>query len=154
VEKLAAMSDVPIVITGHAYGRRATLELAGDTLMWRAQRGARRIAENIATTVHDVRHARWLDLAWSRGGTVLLGLGALWAASAGLIAGMTAAAIGIGLVVWRRLRPRHFLVLDVGDRRLVMQVTGGSAPPAKQLAARIQRAIASGETPRATPTLP
>jgi len=45
-------------------------------------------------------------------------------------------------------------VLDVGDRRLVMQVTGVSAPPAKQLAARIQRAITSGETPRSTPTLP
>jgi len=148
------VSDAPIVITGHAYGRRATLELAGDRLMWRAQRGTRRIAENIATTIHDVRGARWLDLAWSRGGAVLLGLGAVWAASESIAAGIAAAAVGAGLVIWRRLRPRHFLVLDVGDRRLVMKVTGGSAPTARALAGRIQRALASGEPPGAPPALP
>jgi len=148
------VSDAPIVITGHAYGRRATLEVSGDTLMWRAQRGARRIAENIATTVHDVRDARWLDLAWSRSGMVLLGLGAIWAASEGLVAGVTTAAVGVALVIWRRLRPRHFLVLDVGDRRLVMRVTGVSSPPARELASRIQRTLASGELPQSTPTLP
>ena len=85
---------------------------------------------------------------------VLLGLGAIWAASEGFIAGVAAAAIGIGLVVWRRLRPRHFLVLDVGDRRLIMKVTDVSAQPARELAGRIQRALASGETPHSTPTLP
>ncbi len=148
------MSNAPLVITGHAYGRRATLEIAGDTLMWRAQRGARRIAENIATTIHDVRDARWRDRAWSRGGTVLLGLGAIWAASEGIVAGATAAAIGLGLVVWRRLRPRHVLVLDVGDRRLVMQVTGVSAGSGRELARRIQRALATGEAPQSTPILP
>jgi hypothetical protein len=148
------MSDAPLVITGHAYGRRATLEVTGDTLMWRAQRGARRIAENIATTVHDVHDARWLDLAWSRGGTVLLGLGAIWAMSEGLVAGIAAAVVGAGLVIWRRLRPRQFLVLDVGDRRLVMKVTGVSAPTARELATRIQRTLASGEPPRTTPALP
>jgi len=146
--------DAPIVITGHAYGQRATLEIAGDTLMWRAQRGARRIAENIATTIHDVRDARWLDLAWSRGGIALVGLGSVWAASEGLIAGIATAAVGAGLVLLRRLRPRHFLVLDVGDRRLVMQVTSVSASTARELASRIQRALASGEVPTAAPTLP
>jgi hypothetical protein len=146
--------DAPIVITGHAYGRRATLEVTGDTLMWRAQRGARRIAENIATTIHEVRNVRWLDLAWSRGGMVLLGLGGMWAASEGLVAGIGAAAVGIGLVIWRRLRPRHFLVLDVGDRRLVMRVTGVSAPSARQLSVRIQRTLAAGQPPRTPPTLP
>jgi len=148
------VSDAPIVITGHAYGRRATLAIAGDTLMWRAQRGARLIAENIATTIHDVRGARWLDLAWSRGGAALIAIGALWGASEGLVAGAAAGALGLGLVVWRRLRPRHFLVLDIGDRRLVLRVTGGSAPSARALAGRIQRTLASGEPPRATPTLP
>ncbi|HEU4731444.1 MAG TPA: hypothetical protein VFT22_26300 [Kofleriaceae bacterium] len=148
------MSDAPIVITGRAYGRRATLEVAGDTLMWRAQRGARRLAENIATTVHDVRDARWHDLVWSGGGIVLLGLGGVWAASEGVVAGVTAAAVGAGLVIWRRLRPRHILVLDVGDRRLIMRVTGVSAPRARELAVRIQRTLASGEAPRVTPTLP
>jgi hypothetical protein len=148
------VSDATFVITGHAYGRRATLEISGDTLMWRAQRGARRIAENIATTIHDVHDARWLDLAWSRGGTVLLGLGAIWAASDSLAAGLAAAAVGAGLLIWRRLRPRQFLVLDVGDRRLIMKVAGVSAPPARELASRIQRALASGELPRTPPTLP
>lgn len=149
-----AVPDVPIVITGRAYGRRATLEITGNTLMWRARRGAREIAENIATTVHDVRAARWHGLAWSRGGTLLLGLGAIWAASEGIAAGAAAAALGLGLVIWRRLWPRHVLVLDVGDRRLVLQVTEVSAPPARQLAGRIQQALATGEPPPSTPTLP
>jgi len=153
-DRIPGVSDAPIVITGHAYGRRATLEIAGDTLMWRAQRGARLIAENIATTVHDVRGARWLDLAWSRGGGALVAIGAMWAASENLTAGLAAAAVGLALLVWRRLRPRHFLVLDVGDRRLVMRVTGVSAPPARALADRIQHALATGETPRGTPALP
>jgi hypothetical protein len=150
----SGVADASIVITGHAYGRRATLEIAGDTLMWRAQRGARRIAENIATTIHEVRDVRWLDLAWSRGGFVLLGIGGLWAASESLIAGIGAAVAGAGLVLWRRLRPRHVLVLDVGDRRLVLQVTTVSAHAARELASRIQRALASGEVPSAAPTLP
>jgi hypothetical protein len=146
--------NAPIVITGHAYGRRATLEIAGDTLTWRARRGAQAIAENIVTTVHDVRDVRWLDLAWSRGGIVLLGLGAIWAGSESIASGMTAAAVGIGLMIWRRLRPRHFLVLNIGDRRLTMRVTSVSAPPARALAARIQRTLASGEPPSTTPALP
>ena len=148
------MADAPIVITGHAYGRRATLAIAGDALMWRAQRGARRIAENIATTIHDVRGARWLDFVWSRGGVALIGLGAMWAASENLPSGLATSAVGLALVVWRRLRPRHFLVLDIGDRRLVLRVTGGSAPSARALAGRIQRALAAGDHPRAAPTLP
>jgi hypothetical protein len=146
--------DAPIVITGHAYGRRATLELAGDRLMWRARRGARQIAENIATTVHDVRGARWLDLAWSRGGTALVGIGAMWAITASLAAGLTATAVGLAMLGFRRLRPRRFLVLDIGDRRLVLRVTGGSAPSARALAGRIERALASGELPRTPPALP
>jgi hypothetical protein len=148
------VSDAPLVITGQAYGRRATLAIAGDTLMWRAQRGARRIAENIATTIHDVRDARWLDLAWSRGGAALLGLGALWAISEGIPAGLGTAMIGLALLVWRRLKPRQFLVLDVGDRRLVLRVATVSASTARELARRIQRALASGELPHATPMLP
>jgi hypothetical protein len=146
--------DAPIVITGHAYGHRATLEVNGDTLMWRARRGAREIAENIATTVHDVRAARWHNLAWSRGGAVLLALGAIWAASESVAAGLSAVAIGLALLIWRRLRPRQFLVLDVGDRRLVLRVTEVSASPARALAQRIQRALTGGEPPTGIPTLP
>jgi len=51
---------------------------------WRAQRGAELVAENIATTVHDIREARWVNLVWSRGGFALAGLGAILAASEGL----------------------------------------------------------------------
>jgi hypothetical protein len=91
---------------------------------------------------------------WSGGGLVLLGLGAVWAASEGVIAGMAASAVGAGLVIWRWLRPRQLLILDVGDRRLIMRVTGVSAPRARELADRIQRTLASGEMPRVTPTLP
>jgi len=148
------VSDAPLVITGHAYGRRATLEITGDTLMWRAQRGARKVAENIATTIHDVRDVRWVDLAWSRGGMVLVGLGALWAASESIAAGIAVAAFGVAQILWRRLRPRQFLLLDVGDRRLVMHVTSVSAEPARLLATRIQKALASGEPPTETPILP
>jgi hypothetical protein len=148
------VSDAPLVITGHAYGRRATLEITGETLVWRAQRGARATPENIATTMHDVHDARWVDQVWSRGGLALVGLGAFWAASEGLAAGLGAAAVGAALVVGRKLRPRHFLVLDVRDRRLILQVVSVSAPAARALAERIQRTIASGEPPRATPTLP
>lgn len=147
-------SSGPIVITGHAYGRRATLELTGDTLMWRAQRGSQRIPENIATTVHDVRDARWVDLAWSRGGLILAGFGALWAATEAVIPGVAIAAIGLARVIWRRIKPRQFLVLDVGDRRLVMHVTKVSAPPARALAQRIRKALTSGDPPRDPPMLP
>jgi hypothetical protein len=146
--------DAPIVITGHAYGRRATLELAGDRLMWRARRGARLLAENIATTVHDVRGARWFDLAWSRGGIALVGIGAMWAITESVAAGLAAGAIGVAMLAFRRLRPRRFLVLDIGDRRLILRVTGGSAPSARALAGRIQHALATGELPRIPPTLP
>ena len=45
-------------------------------------------------------------------------------------------------------------VLDVGDRRLVMQVTRVSAASARELASRIRHALTSGELPSATPTLP
>jgi len=151
---LRAVSNAPIVITGHAYGRRATLEIAGERLMWRARRGARQLAENIATTIHDVRGARSLDLVWSRGGAALVGIGALWAVTEGLTAGVAAGAAGLALLIWRRLHPRHFLVLDVGDRRLVLRVTGGSAPPARALAGRIERTLAGGELPRLPPALP
>jgi hypothetical protein len=147
------MTDTPLVITGRAYGRRATLEIAGDTLTWRARRGDHDVAENIATTVHDIRAARWHNLGWSPGGVALVGLGAIWAASEGLAAGLGAMLAGLALVVWRRLQPRRYLVLDIGDRRLILQVSDASAGSARELAGRIHRALASGE-PRSTPTLP
>jgi len=143
-----------IVITGHAYQHRATLEVAGDTLTWRAQRGGVQAAENIVTTVHDVRDAHWIDQRFSVPGAVLACVGAVWTFTQGLVAGALAAAIGLALVAWRRQRPRQFLVLDVGDRRLVLRVGLPSAPHARALVRRIDQAIATGETPALPPTLP
>jgi hypothetical protein len=143
------------VVTGHAYGRRATLELSQDTLTWRAQRGSLQpVPENIVTTVHDVRGVRWLAQSWSLPGGALAALGLIGSASEILAGGALAFAAGAALLVHRRLRPRLFLVLDVGDRRLVMQVAIASAAPARTVVARIKHALASGEPPATPPTLP
>jgi hypothetical protein len=147
-----------IVITGLAYGRRATLEVAGDTLTWRARRGTfssgPAVPENIVTTVHDVRLARFLALPWSYAGLATLALGIGLAATNTVLAGLVACAAGAGLLVWRRLHPRQYLVLDVGDRRLAMKVALPSAAPARALAERVDRALASGEVPLSPPKLP
>lgn len=143
------------VITGHAYGRRATLELARDTLTWRAQRGSLQpVPENIVTTVHDVRGVRWLAQSWSLPGGVLGALGVLWCLTEGLLWGGSALAIAAALLVYRRARPRLYLALDVGDRRLVMRVAVTSAAPARALVARVEHALASGEPPATPPALP
>jgi hypothetical protein len=144
----------PLVIVGRAYGRRATLEIAGETLVWRAQRGAANLSENIATTIHDVRGAAWIDMRVSRGGLALAALGGIWAASENPLHGAIAIAAGAALLAWRAVAPRRYLVLDVGDRRLVLAATGDAAAAARALAGRIQKALASGEGPLSTPTLP
>ncbi|MEJ7599708.1 MAG: hypothetical protein WKG01_17510 [Kofleriaceae bacterium] len=139
------------MIVGQAYGRRATLELAGDTLTWRALRG---VAENICTTVHDVRNPRWIEMRWSRAGFAIALLGAFWAVRESLWIGLATLGAAIALVVWRRLHPRYFLAFDAGDRRLILRVEAGSAAPAKALAARIESTLASGELPATPPMLP
>jgi hypothetical protein len=143
------------VITGHAYGRRATLEVADDTLTWRAQRGSLQpVPENIVTTVHDVRDVRWLEQSWSLPGGVLGVLGGLWCLTEGLPWGGVALAAAGGLIVHRRARPRLYLALAVGDRRLIMRVAVASAAPARALVSRIERALVSGEGPATPPALP
>jgi len=148
------MAQAHIVITGHAYGRRCTLEVAGDTLTWRAQRGMPPTPENIVTTVHDVRHARFDVLAWSHAGLALAALGALWAASESLLVGGLALALGLALVFYRRSQPRQQLVLDLTDRRLVLAVAPACSASARQLVARVDRALTSGEIPLTPPPLP
>lgn len=143
------------IIAGHAYGRKATLELARDTLTWRAQRGAlQSTAENIVTTVHDVRDVRWIEQAWSLPGGVLAVLGALWIVTEGIVWGALALGVAAALLVHRRVRPRLFLALDLGDRRLVMKVAVASAADARSLVERIERALATGELPGTPPALP
>lgn len=142
---------MPIVIVGQAYGRRATLELAGDTLTWRALRG---VAENIVTTVHDVKEPRFLELRWSRAGLAIAGIGAIFAVRDSIWVGLATVVAALAFVVWRRMHPRYFLAFDVGDRRLVMKVAAGSAPEARVLSERIENALASGEVPATPPMLP
>jgi hypothetical protein len=142
------------VIAGHAYGRGATLELAGDTLTWRAQRGSPVAPENIVTTVHDVRDVRWIEQAWSLPGGALGVLGVLWTGTEGLAWGALALGTAAALLVHRRMRPRLYLSLDLGDRRLVLRVAAGSAAGARAVAQRIERALATGELPASPPTLP
>jgi len=139
------------VIVGQAYGRRATLELVGDTMKWRALRG---VAENIVTTVHDVRDPRWIELRWSRAGIAVAVLGAIWAVRENLWVGLATIAAAIAFIAWRRANPRYFLAFDVGDRRLILKVDAASAAHARTLAARIQTTLASGEVPATPPMLP
>lgn len=144
-----------MIITGHAYGRRATLEVAGDTLTWRAQRGAiAATAENIVTTVHDVRDVRWIEQAWSLPGGALGVLGGLWIYSEGLVWGALALGAAAALIAHRLLRPRRFLVLEAGDRRLVLRVAAASAADARALVERIERVLSTGELPATPPALP
>ena len=140
---------MPIVIVGQAYGRRATLDLAGDTLTWRALRG---VAENIVTTVHDVKAPRFIELRWSRAGLAIAGIGAIVAAREGLWIGLATVVAALAFVVWRRMHPRYFLAFDVGDRRLIMKVEAASAEQARVLTDRIESV--SGEIPATPPMLP
>jgi hypothetical protein len=143
------------VIAGHAYGRRATLELAQDTLTWRAQRGALQVVpENIVTTIHDVRDVHWLEQAWSLPGGMLAALGAVWTITEGLAWGALALGLGAAMIAHRRARPRRYLALDLGDRRLVLRVAAASAGAARALVARIERVLATGELPATPPALP
>jgi hypothetical protein len=147
------MATEGTVIAGRAYAQPATLEVSGDTLTWRARRG-QPDAENIVTTVHDVREALWVVQRWSFSGLAIAVLGASWAVTRSVPAGAVAFGLGASLVAWRRFRPRQLLVLEVGDRTLVLQVALGSGAAARALVARIDRAQASGELPATPPTLP
>ena len=143
------------LLAGYAYGRRASLDVAGDTLTWRAQRGSLQpTPENIVTTVHDVREVRWLEQSWSLPGGGLALLGGLWTFTEGVVFGGFALAVAAALLVHRRLRPRLFLALELADRRLVMRVDVASAAVARTLVGRIERALATGELPATPPALP
>lgn len=141
------------VISGNAYGVRATLEVSGEALTWRARPDGE-LPENICTSVHDVRDSHWIEQRVSLPGLVLLGVGGVWMYMYGVLEGIFAIAVGAALLWWRHSRPRRMLILDVGSRRLVMNVDAPSAAGARALVARIDRAIATGEVPPSPPTLP
>lgn len=139
-------------ITGTAYGRPASIEVTGDTVMWRAKPDA--AAENIVTTVHDIRLASWRSQRVSWPGVGFLGLGAVWIVGEGFLVGAIAFAIALALLVRRFLRPRRRLLLEIGSNELELEVDAASAGPARSLAQRVTRCITSGEVPSSPPTLP
>lgn len=146
-----------IMITGRAYQRRATLEVAGDILTWRAQRGqVQPIAENIATTTDSVRGVTWIERHWSHGGIALAVLSILWMVTQrrGFGAATCAIAIAAVLIIYRQARPRRWLALDLGERWFVLEVDAPSADAARALAGRIERRLLTGEVAASPPMLP
>ncbi len=134
------------LIIGRAYGRRATLEVAGDALTWRARKGQlEQVAENIATTTQDVRDVRWLERRFSLAGAALAGLSVMWMASETVWVGLVTLAIAAGLIAFRAARPKRHLALELGGRWLVLHVDRTSAADARALAARIERRLLTGE---------
>src|SRR5262245_47511379 len=132
----------PLLITGHAHQRRATLEVAGDTLTWRAQRGQLQpVAENIVTTLHDVRAVHWVEHRWSVPGIVLAGLSIIWTFSESVAFGAASFAAATAAIVWRQAKPRRHLVLQLDGHRLALKVAPASASDARALAARIERRL-------------
>ena len=142
-----------MVISGLAYGQRATLEVNGEALTWRAH-PVNELPENIATTVHDVTDSHWIEQRASIPGMVLVAVGGVWIYMYGIVEGAIAAAAGVGLLYWRRAHPRRLLVLDLGARRLVLHVDALSASHARALVDRITQVLESGETPSSPPSLP
>lgn len=141
------------MIEGTAYGRPATLEVNGKTLIWRAQQDAGR--ENIVTTIHDVRLARWIVLRHTWAGFAIAALGVVWLwRDDGWLLGLSALAAAAAWIAIRAARPRRFLVLEVGSSRLVLEVTRASASAARALTERIDRVILEDEQPTHPPMLP
>lgn len=143
---------MPSRIEGWAYRERATLDISGDTLTWRASTG--RQPENIVTTVFDVRFARVAKLRVSRAALAITALGVLWMIRESVLVGAGVVAFAIALAVWRWLHPRLFLVLEVRDHQMVLKIEPAAVPGAQALVTRIERAIASGEVPDSPPALP
>jgi hypothetical protein len=145
------MTDA-IVIRGQAYQRPVSLAVHADTLTWRGRRGIE--PENIATTVHDVRDVTWLEKRWSIGAGILAALAVIWIARDDVATGMITLAFATALSVYRWMRPRYWLGLDLGTRWLVMHVDPACADHARQLADRIQVRLLTGEVAATPPTLP
>jgi hypothetical protein len=142
-----------MVISGSAYGERATLEVNGEALTWRARPDDAH-PENICTSVHDVSDSHWIEQRISLPGIVLVAVGAIWIYMYGVLQGGFAIAVGVALFYWRFSHPRRLLVLDLNGRRLVMSVDALSAASARSLVARSDGAIETGEVPPSPPTLP
>ncbi len=139
-------------ITGTAYGRPATIEVTGDTVMWRAKPDT--AAENIVTTIHDIRLASWRSQHISWPGLGFAALGSVWLLGEAYVVGGLSFTLAVILIALRLAHPRRALVLEVGSNQLVLEVDPGSAGLARTLVQRVSRAITSGEIPASPPTLP
>ncbi|MCX5747874.1 MAG: hypothetical protein NT062_35870 [Proteobacteria bacterium] len=138
-------------MTGRAYGHRATLEIAGDALTWRARRNKAfastdTVAENIATTAHDIDGVRWVERRFSPGGAAHALLSVIWMISESLSFGIGTFALAAAMIAYRIARPRRWLALDVRGRWLILRVDGSSAPHARTLTSRIEQRLLTGET--------
>ena len=144
-----------IVITGRAYQRRASLEVRGDTLMWRAQRGqVYPVAENIATTTHDVRDVMWIERRGSLAAAGLGAVGLVLIANAMLALGLVGIVLAVLLAGYRVARPLRWLGLDLGNRWLVLRVERECVPDARALVGRVEQQLLAGDQPRPPPLLP
>jgi hypothetical protein len=127
------------LVVGRAYQRRATLELAGEMLTWRAQRGdVDLVAENIVTTISDVREVRWIERRWSLGGFALAIFAGLWTASEDPFIGGGLFALAAALIAYRLARPQRWLVIELDGHRLALHVSPDAAPGARDLAHEIE----------------
>lgn len=133
-------------ISGRAYGARATLEVSGEALTWRARRGDAK--ENIATTMHDVRAAHCTSTRLSLLGLALAAGGGAWVAVARDVPSLVALALGVAVMVARALVPRRVLRLELADRVLVLEPDDASLAAARRVVAHIGDARAtSGAAP-------
>jgi len=140
------------LVLGRAYSRNATLELIGETIKWRAQRGELEpIAENIVTTIRDVRDVRWIERRWSLGGLGLALFAGLWIASEDLYVGIGLLAIALLVVGLRLARPHRLLVIELDGHRLSLDVQHGAARGARELASEIDTLRRSSPTAESRP---
>lgn len=133
-------------ILGVVRGRRASLEVNGDTLIWRAD-------DNVATTIHEVKQATLVQRRLDPFGGALAIVGGLTAFDL-LPVGLVLLTLAAALLVRRLVLPIPWLVVAVGDRKLVLRLDKGSADLAAALVQRIDHALTTGEVPSGPPALP
>jgi hypothetical protein len=141
-----------VKIRGMSGGKPASLDVSTDTLTWRASRDG--VADNVATTIHDVKEVAWYEKRWSGIGLAIALAGVLWSLGESMLIGAIMAAIGVALTIRVYTRPTRLLALACGDRRLILEVDADSADPARALAQRIQHVLDTSEAPESPPALP
>ena len=144
-----------IVLTGRAYQRRATLEVKGDTLMWRAQKvQVYTVPENIATSTHDVKNVMWLERRGTFGGAVLSALGLVWLAYGNYAYGAGASALALLYTGGASHHPTRFLGLDARQQSARPACRRPPPPSRKALVGRIEQHLLTGSSPSILPPCP